>query len=137
MKVMMKCLFIVLISLVVSTPVFAASQFEVVQIWACEMEDGTTEAQVEAIAAEYLKAVRTMEGGAGAMMKVFFPAVVNNTGSTDFYFVLNTKTFTDWGKIWDAYQDGTALAEADDKNAGKVVCPDSMLWEAHAIEPAP
>jgi len=137
MKVMMQCLFVLVLLLVVSAPVYSASEFEVVQIWACEMEEGTTEVQVEAIAAEYLKAVRTVEGGAGATMRVFFPAVVNNTGLTDFYFVLNAKSFTDWGKIWDGYQEGTALAAADEKNAGKLVCPDSMLWEAHVVEPAP
>jgi hypothetical protein len=101
------------------------------------MDDATTEAQVEAIAAEYLKAVRGVEGGADATMRVFFPAVVNNTGQIDFYFVLNAKTFSDWGKIWDGYQEGTALAAAEDSAKGKVVCPDSMLWEAHVIEPAP
>jgi hypothetical protein len=136
MKPMIQCLFILVMLLVVSSPVYSASEFEVVQIWACEMADGTTEAEVEAITAEYLKAVRSMEGGAGATMRVFFPAVVNNTGQTDVYVVLNTPSFTDWGKIWDGYQEGSALAAADDKNGGKVVCPDSMLWEAHVIEPA-
>jgi hypothetical protein len=137
MKTMIQCLIVLAMLLVVSVPVFAASEYEVVQIWACEMDDGTTEAQVEAIAAQYLKAVRTMDGGANATARVFFPAVVNNTGLTDFYFVLNAKTFTDWGKIWDANVEGTAMAAADDASAGKVVCPDSMLWEAHVIEPAP
>lgn len=112
----------------------APSPFEVVQIWACEMKDGTTEKQVEAIAADWLKAIRQMPGGAAAKVRVFFPTVVNNTGQTDFYFVVNSPSFTDWGKMWDAYQDDSAAAKSDDLNKGKVVCPDSMLWEAHAIE---
>jgi hypothetical protein len=110
------------------------STFEVVQIWSCEMSDGTTEAQVEGIAADWLKAVRQMPGGAAVKMRVFFPAVASGAGNVDFYFVLNAPSFTDWGKIWDAYQDDSAAAKSDDLNQGKVTCSDSQLWEAHAIE---
>ena len=110
------------------------STFEVVQIWSCEMSDGTTEQEVEAIAADWLKAVRQMPGGAAVKMRVFFPAVASGAGNVDFYFVLNAPSFTDWGKIWDAYQDDSAAAKSDDINQGKVTCPDSQLWEAHAIE---
>ena len=110
------------------------STFEVVQIWSCEMSDGTTEAQVEGIAADWLKAVRQMPGGAAVKMRVFFPAVASGAGNVDFYFVLNAPSFTDWGKIWDAYQDDSAAAKSDDLNQGKVTCADSQLWEAHAIE---
>jgi hypothetical protein len=112
----------------------APSQFEVVQIWSCEMKDGTTEQEVEAIAADWLKAVRQMPGGAAVKMRVFFPAVASGAGNVDFYFVLNAPSFTDWGKIWDAYQDDSAAAKSDDLNQGKVTCADSQLWEAHAIE---
>ena len=112
----------------------APSPFEVVQIWSCEMKDDTTEAQVEAIAADWLKAVRQMPGGAAVKMRVFFPAVASGAGNVDFYFVLNAPSFTDWGKIWDAYQDDSAAAKSDDLNRGKVTCADSQLWEAHAIE---
>jgi hypothetical protein len=112
----------------------APSPFEVVQIWACEMSDGTSEKQVEAIAADWLKAIRQMPGGAAVKMRVFFPAVASGAGNVDFYFVLNAPSFTDWGKIWDAYTDDSAAAKSDDLNQGKVICPDSQLWEAHAIE---
>ena len=110
------------------------STFEVVQIWSCEMSDGTTEAQVEGIAADWLKAVRQMPGGEAVKMRVFFSAVASGAGNVDFYFVLNAPSFTDWGKIWDAYQDDSAAAKSDDLNRGKVTCADSQLWEAHAIE---
>lgn len=112
----------------------APSPFEVVQIWSCEMSDGTSEQEVEAIAADWLKAVRQMPGGAAVKMRVFFPAVASGAGNVDFYFVLNAPSFTDWGKIWDAYQDDSAAAKSDDLNQGKVTCADSQLWEAHAIE---
>ena len=112
----------------------APSQFEVVQIWSCEMSDGTSEQEVEAIAADWLKAVRQMPGGEAVKMRVFFPAVASGAGNVDFYFVMNAPSFTDWGKIWDAYQDDSAAAKSDDLNQGKVTCADSQLWEAHAIE---
>jgi hypothetical protein len=142
MKTMLRGLLVTAMLIIVGTPVSRAGEaaappgdsYEVVQIWACKMKDGTTEEQVESIAKDWLKAIRQMPGGAAAKVRVFFPAVVNNTGQTDFYFVVNSPSFTDWGKMWDAYQDDSAAAKSDDLNQGKVVCPDNMLWEAHAIE---
>ena len=142
MKTMLRGLLVTAMLIIVGTPVSRAGEaaapagvsYEVVQIWACNMKDGTTEEQVKSIAKDWLKAIRQMPGGAAAKVRVFFPTVVNNTGQTDFYFVVNSPSFTDWGKMWDAYQDDSAAAKSDDLNQGKVVCPDSMLWEAHAIE---
>jgi hypothetical protein len=116
-----------------AAPAAADSPFEVVQIWACEMSEGVTEVQVEAIAGDWLKAIRQLPGGAAVKMRVFFPVVNSRGGKTDFYFVMNTPTFTDWGKIWDAYSDDSAAAKSEDLNQGKVVCPDSVLWEAHEV----
>ena len=83
----------------------APSPFEVVQIWACEMTAGTTEVQVEGIAQDWLKAIRQLPGGTAIKMKVFFPVVINKAREDlDFYFVMNTPTFQDWGKIWDAFE---------------------------------
>lgn len=140
MKTTLRCLLVTLMLIVVGAPAYAAAAaaadatYEVVQIWACEMNDGTTEEQVEAIAADWLKAVKMMPGGAAVKMRVFFPTVVNKTGETDFYFVMNAPSYSDWGKIWDAYSDDSAAAKSDDLNQGKVTCPDSMLWEAHEVK---
>jgi hypothetical protein len=142
MKTMLRGLLVTAMLIIVGTPVLRAGEaaapaggsYEVVQIWACGMKDGTTEEQVESIAKDWLKAIRQMPGGEAVKVRVFFPAVVNNTSQTDFYFVLNSPSFTEWGKLWDAYQDDSAAAKSDDLNQGKVVCPDNMLWEAHAIE---
>jgi hypothetical protein len=146
MKTTLRCLLVTVMLIAVGVPAYLGaadatseekvppSQYEVVQIWACQMNDGTTEKQVEAIAADWLKAVRQMPGGEAVKMRVFFPAVASGANNVDFYFVLNAPSFTDWGKIWDAYQDDSAAAKADELNQGKVTCPDSQLWEAHAIE---
>ena len=116
-----------------ATPPAGDSPFEVIQMWACEMIEGTTETQVESIAQDWLKAIRLLPGGAAVKMRVFFPVVNSKGGTVDFYFVMNTPTFTDWGKIWDAYSDDSAAAKSEDLNQGKVVCPDSVLWEAHEV----
>jgi hypothetical protein len=142
MKTMLRGLLVTSMLIIVGIPVSRAGEaaapavgsYEVVQIWACGMKDGTTEQQVESIAKDWLKAIRQMPGGEAVKVRVFFPAVVNNTGQTDFYFVLNSPSFAEWGKMWDAYQDDSAAAKSDELNQGKVVCPDNMLWEAHAIE---
>jgi hypothetical protein len=54
-------------------------------------------------------------------------------GKTDFQIVWTFPSFVDWGRLWDAYEDASSLAKADDATEGKVDCPDSMLWEAHEV----
>ena len=142
MKTMLYGLVVTAMLIILGTPVFwsgkaaaaAGDSYEVVQIWTCQMKGDTTEEQVESIAKDWLKAIQQMPGGAAAKVRIFFPSVVNNAGQTDFYFVVNVPSFTDWGKLWDAYQDDSPAAKSDEINEGKVVCPDNMLWEAHAIE---
>jgi len=122
---------LVVAMMVVAGPAFSN---EIMQIWQCEMNPGTTEEDVEELARDYLKAVTQMDGGEGFKIRVFFPVVVNNTGQTDFSFVALAPSFTDWGKFWDAYNDTSPAAKADEMSAGKVVCPDSALWEVVNIE---
>ena len=67
-------------------------------------------------------------------MRRYLPGGRQRRGEHRLFFVMNAPSFTDWGKIWDAYKDDSAAAKSDDLNQGKVTCPDSQLWEAHAIE---
>jgi len=137
MNTIVRCLFVLVMLIAAAAPAYSAapdSSFEVVQIWACEMEEGTTEAQVEAMAQQWLKAIRQLPGGAAVKLGVLFPVAVNHKGDTDFHFVLSAPSFTDWGKLQDAYTEDSPAAKAEDLHKGKVVCPDSMLWEAHAIQ---
>ena len=129
MKTLVPCL-LALVMIVVAAPAYSN---EVMQMWQCEMEPRTTEVEVEELAAAWLKAVRQMDGGEAARISVFFPVVVGNTGQTDFLFVMSSPSFTDWGKFWDGYDDSSEAAKADGMNQGKVVCPDSELWEAVPI----
>jgi hypothetical protein len=145
MKTVVRCLFLFVTMIVVAVPVYAAPQAEpndtdtsydaltVMHIFVCQMSPGVTEAQVDAIAQLKLKALRRMPGAEKAKVRVLWPAAVSNMGNTDFQIVWELPSFTDWGKLWDAYNDASPLARGDDATEGKVDCPDSMLWEAHEI----
>jgi len=143
MTTIVRCLLVLVMLVVVAAPVYSAAaadpaspdtSYEVVQIWECEMDDGTTEEQVEAMAQRWLNAIRQTPGGAAAKLSVLFPAVVSDTDQTDFYLVLNAPSFANWGKLLDASTDDSPIAKADELLTGKVTCPDSMLWEAHNIQ---
>ena len=150
MKSVVSCLFVLVMMTVVAGTVYSAPQaqqtaqagsadadsydrLEVLQVFACQMSPGVTEAQVDAIAQAKLKALREMPGASQARVHVLWPAAVSNMGKTDFQIVWILPSYSDWGKLWDAYSDASPLARGDDATEGKVVCPDSALWEAHEI----
>lgn len=128
MKTIVRCLLMLGMLIVVAAPAYSV---EVKHISICEMNEGTTEDQVDAMAGAKLKALRQMPGGEAAKVQVFWPVAVSNTGNIDFWVVVTFPSSADFGKFWDAYQDASPAARADDLLEGKVECPDSMLWEAH------
>jgi len=127
MKTMVR-LMLVLVVLFVAAPGFAG---EAVQMWRCEMDDDATEAQVEALASEWLKAAKKTEGGENLEAYVYFPVAVNATGEMDFMWIVVAPSFEEWGKFWDNYADSEA-AEAE--NHDLVVCPDSVVWESVKVK---
>jgi len=106
---------------------------ECVQMWMCEMDDDATEEQIEAMAREWLKAAKKIEGGENLEAYVYFPIAVNATGETDAMFVVKAPSVEDWGKFWDHYG-GSAAAEVEKQNLEKIVCPDSVVWESVKIK---
>ena len=137
MRTLARCLFAValfVVSVGIGRPAAAETADQVIHVWTCEMREGTTEKQVEAIAGDWLNALRTMPGGANVKVQVLFPVAVNNTGESDFQFMIISPSFTEWGKLWDAYKDDSPAAKADDLNQGKVDCPDSAIWELITID---
>jgi hypothetical protein len=163
MKTVLRCLFLFLVMIAVAVPAYSAPQAKpaapakaapqahpaapaeaedtdtsydnltVMHVFVCQMNPGITEAQVDAIAQQKLKALRQMPGAEKVKVHVLWPAAVSNMGTTDFRIVWELPSFADWGKLWDAYNDASPLARGDDATEGKVECPDSMLWEAHEI----
>lgn len=113
---------------IVAAPALSATA---VQMWKCEMEDGTSEADVTTGASEWLSAARTMKGGEKLEASVHFPVAVNNAGALDFMFMVVAPSFEEWGRFWDGYE-GSPAAKLDNKNI--VACPDSAVWESIKIK---
>ncbi len=129
MKIVLPLMF-VFVLMVVAAPAYAG---EATQMWKCEMEDGVSEAEVTAMAAAWLKAAKTMPGGARLKASVYFPVAVNMTGETDLMFVVAAPSFEEWGKFWDNYA-GSPAEKVDALNQEKVLCPDSAVWEMVKVE---
>ena len=113
-----------------ATPAYAA---EAMQMWKCEMEGDTTEAEVISMAQEWVKAAKSMAGGKGIEANVYFPVAVNVTGEIDVLFVVVAPSFVEWGKFWDNYS-GSPANEVEERNREKIICPDSALWESVKIK---
>jgi hypothetical protein len=151
MKTLVRCLIVLVMLIVVPATVYSAApakpaapvesaapassdtDVEVLHIFMCEMEEGTTEEQVDQIAQAKFKALRQMPGAEKAKMTILWPVAVSNAGEIDFSIVWTFPSFSDWGKFWDAYEDASPVAREDDITEGKVECPNSMVLEAHDI----
>ncbi len=118
-------LMIVSLMMMVAAPAWSASA---VAVYTCEQDEDASEADVNAAAAEWLKAAKTMKGGENLDAFVMFPMAVT-MGESDFLFVVTAPSFAEWGAFMDGYE-GSAAAESDRKHADVADCPDSALWES-------
>jgi len=116
-----------MVMLLTAGPAFSG---QAMQMWNCGLEDGVSEADVEKRAAEWLKAVRQIDGGKNLEAMVLFPIAVNAAGETDLIFMVTAPTFAEWGRFWDAYPSSDAAAGENDG----MFCPDSVIWEAIKIK---
>ena len=123
-------LMLVFMLMIVAAPAYAA---EATQMWKCEMDDDTSEEEVTAIAREWLKTAKKMEGGERLKAYLYFPVAVNAIGDTDVWFVVVAPSFAEWGKFWDNYG-GSEAAELEQRQHEKIVCPDSALWESIKVD---
>ena len=124
-------LMLVFMLMFVAAPAYAA---EATQMWKCEMDDDASEEDVIAMAQEWLKTAKKMEGGERLKAYVYFPVAVNAIGEADVWFVVVAPSFAEWGKFWDNYVTSDAAAEAAERNKEKIICPDSALWESVKVE---
>ena len=130
-RLMLVCMLILGSMLMIkAAPAYAA---EAMQMWRCEMEGDTTEAEVITMAQEWVKAAKSMAGGKGIEANVYFPVAVNAIGQIDVLFVVVAPSFVEWGKFWDNYS-GSPANEVEERNRKKIVCPDSALWESVKIK---
>jgi hypothetical protein len=123
---------LVLVSMlmIVAAPAYAG---EAMQMWRCELEDGVSEAEVKAMALKWLNAAKKTPGGENLRAFVNFPVAVNATGKIDLLWVVVAPSFAEWGTFWDNYAT-SPVAELDKENRGKVICPDSALWETVRVK---
>ena len=128
MKTFMRLALVALL-VVVAAPSYSAEAW---QSFTCEIVDDTTEDQVVAMGSEWLKAARSMKGGANIEVEVAFP-VAAQMGDTDLQLLIKLPTFKEWGEFWDGYHDSPA-AKIDDKYADKIACPDSRLFEVEKVK---
>lgn len=101
-------------------------------VFKCEEGKDATEEKIEAAASEWLKAARTMKGGAKFDAYIYYPSVANLQNG-DLLFVIIAPSHADWGLFWDNYKDSPA-EKADAANRADVVCPDSNLFEVVKVK---
>jgi len=118
-------LMIVSLMMMVAAPAWSGSA---VMVYTCEQDDDASEADLNAAAAEWLKAAKTMKGGENLEVYVMFPMAVT-MGESDFLFIVTAPSFAEWGTFMDGYE-GSAAAESDRKYADIADCPDGALWES-------
>ena len=100
------------------------------------MTDDATEEAVIAGVEKWLAGARQVEGGSNLEARVLFPVAVNAIGQFDLWIVVTTTSFEEWGSFWDHYPD-SAAGDIEDQNEEIFYCPDSALWGATVINPAP
>ena len=130
---MKRSLLMILVAVMVFAVAPAFAGGEATQLWRCEMEDDTTEAQVMEGAQKWLAAVKKIKGGENFEATVLFPIAVNATGEMDAMFVVTAPTFKEWGEFWDGYE-GSEAAKIETANNEFVVCPDSVVWESMKVK---
>ena len=128
----------ILVSVVMSVMMIGAApafSAQATQIFSCEQDDDTSEADLRAQAQEWLTAARKMKGGAEIDAYLYFPVAVNSLRESDFFFVIVAPSFEQWGVFWDGYEGSPAAAvDAKNQNSG-TVCPNSAVWESEKIAP--
>ena len=101
-------------------------------VFKCEEGKDATEEKIEAAASEWLKAARTMNGGAKFDAYIYYPSVANLQNG-DLLFVVVAPSHAEWGTFWDNYKDSHA-EKVDAANRAGVICPDSNLFEVVKVK---
>ena len=113
---------------------FTASAFadSVVQVWACQLNDGKTTDELVAVSAAWLKAAKGIEGGGDLQASLEFP-IAASAGDGQFNFVLIAADTKTWGLFNNDYADSPA-GEADEAWSEVATCTGSDLWRSVDIE---
>ena len=114
---------------------FTASAFadSVVHIWTCELNDGKTGADVEAVSSAWLKVAKSMEGGEDLEVYLEYP-IAANVGDDSFNFVLIAADERTWGAWWGSDDTESAMQDANTAWSEVAACSGSALWFSVEIE---
>lgn len=83
----------------------------VVQLWTCEINDGKTRAELLDVSADWMKAVKAMDGAKEFEAYIEFPIASDNVNV--FTFVMIADNAKNWGAFEDAYE-GSPAAKIDE-----------------------
>ena len=111
---------------------FSLANAAAVQVWECQLNDGKTLEDLQAVSSAWLAATKGMEGGEGIEAFHEYP-VAANAGDGRFNFVVITPNFVDWGKLTEAYP-GSASEKADEAWSEVASCTGNSLWASEKIE---
>jgi hypothetical protein len=128
MKVFLQ-LMIVSLLMVMAAPAWSA---EVLHALSCQQNDGVSDEKVEAISAEWLKAVKTVKGGENLRLHLQFP-VAAKVADVDFVVLMAAPSFAEWGEFMDNYP-GSAAEAVDEKYSNDIDCGNGTLWETIEIK---
>jgi hypothetical protein len=111
---------------------FSLANADVVEIWQCQLRDGKTVDDLRTASSAWMKAVKSMEGGAEVQAYHNF-SVVAYDGENDFNFISITPDLAVWGKLANAYP-GSAAQKADEAWGEVAECKGNSLWNSEKIE---
>lgn len=106
----------------------SAAADSIVQVWTCKAREGKTADDVAAVSSAWLKAAKTMEGGADIEVYLEYPLAAD-AGFGEFNFVMIVPDVKTWGVFNHGYA-GSAAADADEAWNEVAKCSGSGLWES-------
>jgi hypothetical protein len=109
----------------------AANEFD--HVWNCELKPGKTLDDARGVAGAWLAAARSMKGGEALQVSIRYPIIVSESENR-FDFVVRAPSLAVWGAFYDAYDDGTPVADADLKFADVASCSGSTMWESIGVQ---
>ncbi len=115
--------------MVMAAPAWSAQVLHALQ---CQQDDEVSDEKVEAISAEWLKAVKTVKGGENLILRLQFP-VAAKMGEVDLVVLMVAPSFAEWGEFMDNYP-GSAAEAVDEKYADDLDCGNGTLWESIEIK---
>lgn len=108
------------------------SYAEVIHVWQCQLNEGRTADDAHAVSAAWLKAARSMDGGADVRVHVNWPLAAE-AADGQFLWVLVSPGPEAWGQLMGGYED-SAAQDADAAFEEVASCSSSSLWASYEME---